>query len=493
MPPAPGAVVRALSERPSTPLSDAALLTNAHGEPGVGHEIRAELASADRVDVIMAFVKWYGLRLFEDRLKTARERGVPLRLITTTYMGATERAALDRLVRDFGAEVKVQYDAQRTRLHAKAWLFRRNTGFDTAYVGSSNLSRAAMLDGVEWNVRLSSVATPPCCRSSAPRSTATGTTPTFESYDPDADRDRLDDALAEAAGQAHQRQGDPDALRPRGAAVPLPTGDARPARGRASRARPSPEPPGGGDWHRQDGCCCPRLPAPGRRCPDASGTALRRAPAGDPPAVPAHLPRGSRRRELRRALRGRSSPRAMGARLRFRAVTVGVRHHEHPGGGVSSRRHRRVPPRRGEDLPTDPRSPQPAGAAWPDSHPRTRRRPGRAGVLRRPHRGRAAPVGRPQGRPADAVPLLRRRRRHGHDPRRLEGRRLRHGRAVESVHRQRRSRPHRPQGRSRQGRRPHCHEGAGLLCLPGPCALHDPGLQRRRDQSGDGARRHRVR
>ena len=51
-------------------------------------------------------------------------------------MGATERAALDRLVRDFGAEVKVQYDAQRTRLHAKAWLFRRNTGFDTAYVGS---------------------------------------------------------------------------------------------------------------------------------------------------------------------------------------------------------------------------------------------------------------------------------------------------------------------------------------------------------------------
>ena len=96
MPAAPGTVVRTLRERPSTPLSDAALLTNATGEPGVGHEIRAELASADRVDVIMAFVKWYGLRLFEDRLRASRERGVPLRLITTTYMGATERAALDR-------------------------------------------------------------------------------------------------------------------------------------------------------------------------------------------------------------------------------------------------------------------------------------------------------------------------------------------------------------------------------------------------------------
>ena len=132
----------------------------------------------------MAFVKWYGLRLFEDRLKAARERGVPLRLITTTYMGATERAALDRLVRDFGAEVKVQYDAQRTRLHAKAWLFRRNTGFDTAYVGSSNLSRAAMLDGVEWNVRLSSVSTPPLLQKFLATFDSYWNDPTFETLRP---------------------------------------------------------------------------------------------------------------------------------------------------------------------------------------------------------------------------------------------------------------------------------------------------------------------
>ncbi|WP_270888945.1 DUF3427 domain-containing protein [Pedococcus sp. 5OH_020] len=201
MPSAPGTLVRVLDERPSTPLSEAALLTNAPGEPGIGHEIRAELTSADQVDVIMAFVKWYGLRLFDDRLKALRERGVPLRVITTTYMGATERAALDRLVRDFGAQVKVQYDAQRTRLHAKAWLFRRNTGFDTAYVGSSNLSRAAMLDGVEWNVRLSSVSTPPLLQKFLATFDSYWNDATFECYDPNADRDKLDDALAEAAGK----------------------------------------------------------------------------------------------------------------------------------------------------------------------------------------------------------------------------------------------------------------------------------------------------
>lgn len=197
----PGRPSRYGADRPATPLSDAALLTNAPGEPGIGHEIRAELASADSVDVIMAFVKWHGLRLFESRLHALRERGVPLRIITTTYMGATERAALDFLVREFGAEVKVHYDAQRTRLHAKAWLFQRHTGFDTAYVGSSNLSRAAMLDGVEWNVRLSAVSTPGLLQKFRATFDSYWHDTAFESYDPDTDRDRLDDALVEASGR----------------------------------------------------------------------------------------------------------------------------------------------------------------------------------------------------------------------------------------------------------------------------------------------------
>ncbi len=162
--------------RPRTPLSDAALLTNAHGEPSLGAELRAELDTSDTVDLLCAFVKWHGIRLLEAELGRLKQRGTPFRVVTTTYMGATERAALDRLVREFGAQVKIQYDAQRTRLHAKAWMFRRNTRFDTAYVGSSNLSRAALLDGVEWNVRLSHVGTPACWRSSARHSTPTGTT-----------------------------------------------------------------------------------------------------------------------------------------------------------------------------------------------------------------------------------------------------------------------------------------------------------------------------
>ncbi|MFD5447237.1 DUF3427 domain-containing protein [Streptomyces sp. NPDC127100] len=186
--------------RPLTPLSETSLLTNSPEDVSLGSELRAELATADRIDLLCAFVKWYGIRVLEDSLRAAKERGVPIRVITTTYMGATDRHALDRLVRDFGATVKVNYEIRSTRLHAKAWLFRRNTGFDTAYVGSSNLSRAALLDGLEWNVRLSSVATPAVLDKFEATFDAYWNDTAFETYDPDLHGERLDGALAHANG-----------------------------------------------------------------------------------------------------------------------------------------------------------------------------------------------------------------------------------------------------------------------------------------------------
>ncbi|MCF3106818.1 DUF3427 domain-containing protein [Streptomyces roseoverticillatus] len=191
----------AYNVRPATPLSDTALLTNSPEDPNLGFELRAELATADRVDLLCAFVKWHGLRVLEEALEGAASRGVPIRVITTTYMGATERKALDRLVRDFNAEVKVNYELRSTRLHAKAWLLRRNSGYDTAYVGSSNLSRAALLDGLEWNVRLSSVATPAVLKKFEATFDAYWSEAAFEPYVPERDGERLEEALKQAGGR----------------------------------------------------------------------------------------------------------------------------------------------------------------------------------------------------------------------------------------------------------------------------------------------------
>ncbi|GAA1091912.1 DUF3427 domain-containing protein [Tsukamurella spumae] len=199
--PAPGVVDRT-STRPETPLSEVALLTNSgRGEPSIGHELKAEIASADRVDLLCAFIKWSGVRLLETELQALADASKPFRVITTTYLGSTERKTLDRLARKYGAEVRVQYDALRTRLHAKAWMFHRDSGFDTAYIGSSNLSNVALIDGVEWNVRLSKVATPSLLNKfRATFETYWSEDPGFEEYIPDRDGERLDRALREASG-----------------------------------------------------------------------------------------------------------------------------------------------------------------------------------------------------------------------------------------------------------------------------------------------------
>ncbi|MEZ5102160.1 MAG: DUF3427 domain-containing protein [Thermoleophilia bacterium] len=146
-------------ERPLTPLLDTTLLTNAPGEPAVGHELRAEVRSADAIDVVMAFVRWSGVRPLVDALARHCRDGRRLRVLTTTYTGSTEARALDEL-RALGAEVRVSYDTSSTRLHAKAWLFQRQSGYSTAYIGSSNLTHSAQVSGLEWNVRVAGARNP---------------------------------------------------------------------------------------------------------------------------------------------------------------------------------------------------------------------------------------------------------------------------------------------------------------------------------------------
>ena len=144
---------------PATPLLDTTLLTNAPGEPRIGFQLRSEIGSADRIDVLMAFVRQTGIRPMLEQLKPHVDAGRPLRLLTTTYTNSTELAALESL-RDIGAQIRVSYDTSTTRLHAKAWLFHRASGFPTAYIGSSNLTHSAQVTGLEWNVRVSGARNP---------------------------------------------------------------------------------------------------------------------------------------------------------------------------------------------------------------------------------------------------------------------------------------------------------------------------------------------
>ncbi len=180
---------------PDIPLLDQDLLANAPGEPSFVHALLTELPTADRVDAVVAFIRWTGLNLLRPVLREARERGVPIRLLTTTYTGSTQREALDWLDEQ-GVEVKVSYDTRTTRLHAKAWLLHRDSGFSTAFVGSSNLSRAALVDGIEWNVRLAEATAPAVVGKLRGTFESLWAEGGFESYDRIRDAARFDLAVA---------------------------------------------------------------------------------------------------------------------------------------------------------------------------------------------------------------------------------------------------------------------------------------------------------
>ncbi|MDP2304722.1 MAG: DUF3427 domain-containing protein [Pseudomonadota bacterium] len=180
--------------RPATPLNQTHLFINARGEHGVGGEIAREIASADRVDLLCSFLLWTGyLRLREALHDLLVLRRRPLRVLTTVYCGATDRRVLDALHAE-GAQIKVSYDTRATRMHAKAWLLHRDTGYPTAFIGSSNLSAAALSQGLEWNVRIGADA-PDVLKKFEAAFDGYWEDPAFEEYDPVRDAARFDLAI----------------------------------------------------------------------------------------------------------------------------------------------------------------------------------------------------------------------------------------------------------------------------------------------------------
>lgn len=201
---APGRLLKAVYRidpppRPSTPLALSTLLTRGRADPALGHELAHEIGSADEIDVIVSFIMMGGLRQLMPALRAHAEAGRPLRVVTTTYMGTTDAAAVEQLAGLRGATVKVSYDGRRTRLHAKAWLFRRATGLSTAYIGSANLSRAALFGGHEWMVRVSAADLPHVIAKFEGSFQSLWEDPEFETYSGDADHQKLARALRQEA------------------------------------------------------------------------------------------------------------------------------------------------------------------------------------------------------------------------------------------------------------------------------------------------------
>ena len=148
------------SKYPDTPLSVSALLTGSARTPSLRSQLIKELATCDRADWLVSFIKFAGvlplLSVLRELTQTPAVGGGPrLRIATTSYMGATDVKAIEALLELPNTEIRVSYDTKRTRLHAKAYLFHRATGFSSAYIGSANVSKAALDEGLEWTAKIS--------------------------------------------------------------------------------------------------------------------------------------------------------------------------------------------------------------------------------------------------------------------------------------------------------------------------------------------------
>jgi superfamily II DNA or RNA helicase/diadenosine tetraphosphate (Ap4A) HIT family hydrolase/SOS-response transcriptional repressor LexA len=118
------------------------------------------LPGASEIDLLASFVQTSGLDHVREGLFSAIAAGARIRLLVGDYLGITSPEALRLLVgwmESSGAAFEarlVELDKLRGRpdsFHPKAWRIADSSG-GIVVVGSSNLSRAALVSGVEWNL-----------------------------------------------------------------------------------------------------------------------------------------------------------------------------------------------------------------------------------------------------------------------------------------------------------------------------------------------------
>ncbi|MBQ8760979.1 MAG: DUF3427 domain-containing protein [Bacteroidales bacterium] len=169
--------------RPISGFRVSNLFTGGNSALSLGEEIRREITSADEICLIVSFLKVSGVRILLDDLKKfCSRKGTRLRIITTTYCGATQAKAIEQLSALPNAEIRISYNTDIERLHAKSYIFVRNSGMNTAYIGSSNLSKSAQTDGLEWNIRVTNIENPHIIKTALATFEMYWNSPNFEDF-----------------------------------------------------------------------------------------------------------------------------------------------------------------------------------------------------------------------------------------------------------------------------------------------------------------------
>jgi len=75
---------------PITGLTQSELFCGSNVGVSLETEIKREIQSSDKIYWLVSFIKWTGIRIFKKELESFTRSGKQLKIITTSYMGATD-------------------------------------------------------------------------------------------------------------------------------------------------------------------------------------------------------------------------------------------------------------------------------------------------------------------------------------------------------------------------------------------------------------------
>ncbi|WP_461534740.1 DEAD/DEAH box helicase family protein [Spongorhabdus nitratireducens] len=142
-----------------TGAGSALLTAGGYNDPLLPKLISA-INRAREIEISVAFIRMSGLKLLFDALSDAIERGTVLKVLTSDYLDVTDSQALRELMllKERGADIRIYQSDGQQSFHMKAYIFIHTHDHETvegcAFVGSSNISKAALVSGHEWNLKL---------------------------------------------------------------------------------------------------------------------------------------------------------------------------------------------------------------------------------------------------------------------------------------------------------------------------------------------------
>jgi superfamily II DNA or RNA helicase/HKD family nuclease len=116
-------------------------------------KLKESIKNAKAIDIIVSFLMDSGVKMILEDLKEAIDRNVKIRILTGSYLNITSPSAIYMLKRELKDKVDLRfYNVHNKSFHPKSYIFHTEKDSEI-YVGSSNLSKGALTDSIEWNYR----------------------------------------------------------------------------------------------------------------------------------------------------------------------------------------------------------------------------------------------------------------------------------------------------------------------------------------------------